>query len=548
MPLGGWIGIPGRGVLRSNYTPITLTVMAGAGENDGACKSVRLDRSALQVLESSRPTEPWVPSSFVVFPVGRSKTTKRRNGSSAACWDVRGRADGWDFLKRFTAPKGTAEQAKSWARRLGDDYTKGWPFDLGSKCFVDPSARRADTAPSPTVFSCSLDYLDRKWEADWEPKSRQSAVRAIHRACLRLLRLGAPEPGPEVEACLNTLLTGPGKRPVELDPRAEAGRQFLKRWSMPIAEVDRDDLERFLALYRTNQRDPSKAISPTTERRFVADLKQLWSDAAVRHGFSNPWPTIRVRTRSKHGRGGSGQIEALDLDAVLSPAQVVEIADVCSRKGTWGEVVRCFVLVMGFCGLRPGEATGLTIGDLELSSSGTSWITVRRSRRRIPDRWLEPDEDPEWGPLKDRGVGDGRRIPVPTSLAEELTDHIERFCDRATPSALLFQRKGKPFVSSSFVTEVWHPAREEMFPPRCDIPVNDPRQPRRSRIRCHDLRHAACSMWLNARVDPKICQRWSGHRTLSVFLDIYQGVMPGREDEGVKLVGEFLGALSVNLA
>ena len=39
-----------------------------------------------------------------------------------------------------------------------------------------------------------------------------------------------------------------------------------------------------------------------------------------------------------------------------------------------------------------------------------------------------------------------------------------------------------------------------------------------------------------------MCQRWSGHRTLSVFLDIYQGVAPGREDEGVeRLVGAFEG-------
>jgi hypothetical protein len=37
-----------------------------------------------------------------------------------------------------------------------------------------------------------------------------------------------------------------------------------------------------------------------------------------------------------------------------------------------------------------------------------------------------------------------------------------------------------------------------------------------------------------------VCQRWSGHKTLSVLLDIYQGVAPGREDEGVqKLINSF---------
>lgn len=50
------------------------------------------------------------------------------------------------------------------------------------------------------------------------------------------------------------------------------------------------------------------------------------------------------------------------------------------------------------------------------------------------------------------------------------------------------------------------------------------------RLRLHDLRHAACSMWLNAPgVEVRVACEWSGHKRLSVFLDIYQGVMPGLE-------------------
>jgi integrase len=49
-----------------------------------------------------------------------------------------------------------------------------------------------------------------------------------------------------------------------------------------------------------------------------------------------------------------------------------------------------------------------------------------------------------------------------------------------------------------------------------------------ARLRLHDLRHAACSMWLNAPgVDGKVGREWSGHKRLSVFLDIYQRHTPG---------------------
>jgi hypothetical protein len=48
------------------------------------------------------------------------------------------------------------------------------------------------------------------------------------------------------------------------------------------------------------------------------------------------------------------------------------------------------------------------------------------------------------------------------------------------------------------------------------------------RLRLQDLPHAACSMWLNTPdIEVKVACEWSAHRRLSVFLDIYQGLMPG---------------------
>jgi integrase len=87
---------------------------------------------------------------------------------------------------------------------------------------------------------------------------------------------------------------------------------------------------------------------------------------------------------------------------------------------------------------------------------------------------------------------------------------------------------------------VWEPACATLFPRRPDLAADDPRQSKLSRLRRHDLRHAACSWWLREGVDAVVCQRWSGHRTLSVFLDIYQGVAPGREDRGVQRLEQSL--------
>lgn len=53
-------------------------------------------------------------------------------------------------------------------------------------------------------------------------------------------------------------------------------------------------------------------------------------------------------------------------------------------------------------------------------------------------------------------------------------------------------------------------------------------------LRRHGLRHAAITSWLNAGVTLKTAQRWSGHRTASVLLNTYLGVM--RDDLGTSVV------------
>jgi len=67
----------------------------------------------------------------------------------------------------------------------------------------------------------------------------------------------------------------------------------------------------------------------------------------------------------------TGPVKAADADLVLSPEQIFALAQACVDHGTWGEMPRGLVLVMGFCGLRPSEAVGLVVGDLNLADPPT---------------------------------------------------------------------------------------------------------------------------------------------------------------------------------
>lgn len=449
-------------------------------------------------------------------------------------WDVEGRANGIQYSKRFTR----AGLAEAWKADLERGYAAGLAFDLRAKRFV-ANAPAAIEPERLTVFSLTETFF---WaHPDWEPKTKILAAAAFNRARRALLAPDALLEGPDLAAVsdyLDHASFTPPHRGVALTPHQERGLEWLRRHSAIADSITTAEIEAFVAALSTNQRDPRKRVAPSTLVRYTQPLRACWAWAVARDDIAvstNPWLGVRTPRKVK-GRGSSGASRgglAVDKDVVLDIPQAVALADRCAEVGSWGGVVTCYVLVMALCGLRPNEAVGLLWDDVELpEDSSPGWLTVRRTRRRVAARWLDPDEDPEWGPLKDRDIAETRRVPIHPLLVERLREHVHAF--GIGPGGLVFHRLGRPFDLTLFARDVWEPARSSMFPPRADLPTDDPRQPKLSRLRRHDLRHAACSWWLRAGIDATVCQRWSGHKSLSVFLDVYQGVAPGREEEGVR--------------
>ncbi len=484
--------------------------------------------------------DPWIPKTFSTWIVKASTTervTDRSTGEvrrrPADCWDVKGKADGVQWLKRFRK----AGLAQTWKERLDRDFSRGLPFDLGVKQFVAPEPPEAPALL--TVFDLTELYF--RQHPEWEPAPKTAAARSFNRARRWLLVPGAELDGPDAEAVADFLRSAsflPHHLADRVTDRQRAGRAWLEAHSAPADSLTSAQVEEFVARFETSWRDEGKRVSPATMTRFLQPLKGCWAWAVSRDDLPidrSPWVVLRPRRKVKGkltlvtGRASL----AVDADMVLSVPQSLELAEACVTEGAWGGIVECFVLVMALCGLRWGEATGLLWDDVELPAGDEpGWLVVRRSHRPTSERWLDPDEDPEWGPLKDRDATESRRVPVPPLLVAKLRRHRELYGEG--PGGLVFHRNGRPFDHDMFGRSVWDPARSTVFPRREDLPADDPRQPKLSRLRRHDLRHAACSWWLREGIDAVVCQRWSGHRTLSVFLDIYQGVAPGREDDGVE--------------
>ncbi len=452
---------------------------------------------------------------------------------------MKGRADGIEYSKRFSR----AGLAESWKDQLERGYASGLPFDLRAKRFVVPESKPSREVA--TVFSITEQFY--RGHPEWEPKTKLLAATAFNRARLWLLPEGVSPDGAERAAVVDYLdhASFITSRPADLTERQRAGRTWLEAHSSPAADVTTAQIEEFIARFARNQRNPKSKVAAATIVRYTQPLRACWAWAVARDDIPvshNPWLAVKVRRKVKSKAQQPQARLAVDKDIVLDIPQAIALADRCSEVGSWDGVVGCYVLVMALCGLRPNEAVGLLWEDVEMpTAGGAGWLTVRRSRRRVAARWLDAEEDPEWGPLKDRSISDTRRVPVPPLLVDRLRSHRREFGEG--PDGLVFHRRGRPFDLSLFARDVWEPTRAEMFPPRKGLAANDPRQPKLSRLRRHDLRHAACSWWLRSGVDATVCQQWSGHKSLSVFLDVYQGVAPGREDDGVQKLVEALQSL-----
>jgi integrase len=428
-----------------------------------------------------------------------------------------------------TSILGLLAAAQEWRERAERDFTRGLPFDLKAKQFIEPQAPTGPVAPS--VFALTERYFHHNPE--WEPATKEAAARSYNRARRWLLVPGADPAGDDllaVEDFSSHASFLPARLEGQITEPQRAGQVWLEAHSAPADSLTSKQIEAFVSLIEISERKPGTRLSAATLTRYLQPLRAAWNWAIARDDVAidrSPWVVVRARRKVKGkstlaaGRAGL----ALDADMVLSVFQSLALAEACATEGAWGGVVESFVLVMALCGLRPGEAAGLVSEDLELPlDDELGWLVVRRTHRPTQDRWLDPDEDPEWGPLKDRDLTESRRVPVPSLLVAKLHQHRELYGEG--PGGLVFHRNGKAFVRNQFAIRVWEPACAQLFPRRADLAPDDPRQSKLSRLRRHDLRHAACSWWLREGVDAVVCQRWSGHRTLSVFLDIYQGVAP----------------------
>ena len=151
---------------------------------------------------------------------------------------------------------------------------------------------------------------------------------------------------------------------------------------------------------------------------------------------------------------------------------------------------RTLVLVLGYCGLRFGEASALRVGDVDVEGRR---IHVKRSATYVTGKGMVE------GLTKTKT---SRTVPVPQFLAPLLKTEI---FGRAADELVFPPRRGN-YLKAGELRWLFDPAATAI-----GVPGFKP----------HELRHSCASLAIASGANIKVVQRLLGHKTAALTLDRY---------------------------
>lgn len=182
----------------------------------------------------------------------------------------------------------------------------------------------------------------------------------------------------------------------------------------------------------------------------------------------------------------------------LTIPKLVAFADECANAINIGDERRALVLLLGFCGLRWGEASDLRKEDVNLEKR---FLRICRSIVWVNGRPVE-------GTPKSYEM---RTLYMPGIVADALAPILKR---RKRGERVFSDPSGCPIREQSASTvkgnRTWWPSALK----RLGWDTDDWPSP-------HDLRHTAASIAVHAGANVKALQRMLGHASASMTLDVY---------------------------
>lgn len=260
------------------------------------------------------------------------------------------------------------------------------------------------------------------------------------------------------------------------DLEGSYGKYVATYWAnIPIGKVSRAGVQQWIsdmAYGRVDGRRKSASVILRAHGILAGILDDAVADKLIP---ANPARSVALPRKPRRTR-----------HTYLTCEQLFALADECGRY-------RTFVLTLGLTGLRWGEATGLTVGDVDLDRRR---FDINKSATEVRRRIVI-------GTPKTHEL---RTVMFPAILAPLLqvkgkSDDDLLFQDPTSPTGYIMQ-VDSPRTGSSWFTRACD---------RAGVP----------RMTVHDLRHTAASLMVRSGANVKAVQHQLGHASAAMTLDVY---------------------------
>ena len=187
-----------------------------------------------------------------------------------------------------------------------------------------------------------------------------------------------------------------------------------------------------------------------------------------------------------------------------------------------------FFATLYYAGLRPEEAAGLRVQDLDLPEEGWGEILVHEAAPEPGSQWSDSGKPRDRRGLKGRAIGDTRPVPAHPTLVKILREYVQNPGSKYAPRSPL--KSGDPLfpgdrggdLAGSVYRRASHKARTEV------LNAQEVASPMGKRV--YDLRHTCLTNWLNSGVPaPKVAE-WAGN-SVPVLLSVYARCISGQDDD-----------------
>ena len=219
------------------------------------------------------------------------------------------------------------------------------------------------------------------------------------------------------------------------------------------------------------------------------------SASRVRQAHQLVGAVLRFAVKAKHL--AANPAEGLELPVLPDTEQRYLTHEQLHRVAVASGRLRTLVLVLGYCGLRFGEAAALQVADVDIDGRR---ISVRRSVTYVRKTGLVE------GPTKNHT---NRTVPVPAFLISLLKTEIKG----RDKTALVFpSARGGGFLTLGQARYTFQKATAAVE--GCDG------------VRLHDLRHSCASLAIRSGANIKVVQKLLGHKSAVLTLDRYGHLFP----------------------